>query len=36
MPIAWHPKKWWNFGLSEDIELRKKKKQMEPIFNGGL
>ena len=27
MPIAWHPKRWWNFCLSED-----KKKQTETIF----
>ena len=27
MPIAWHPKRWWNFYLSED-----EKKEIEPIF----
>ena len=27
MPIAWHPKRWWNFCLSED-----KKKQIETLF----
>ena len=27
MPIAWHPKKWWNFWMSEDD-----KKEIEPIF----
>ena len=21
MPIAWHPKRWWDFCMSEDIEL---------------
>ena len=27
MPIAWHPKRWWNIYVSEDEE-----KEMEPIF----
>ena len=27
MPIAWHPKRWWNFCMSED-----EKKEMDPIF----
>ena len=27
MPIAWHPKKRWNFCISED-----EKKEIEPIF----
>ena len=27
MPIAWHPKRWSNFYMSED-----KKKEIEPIF----
>ena len=27
MPIAWHPKRWWNFCMSED-----EKNKMEPIF----
>ena len=27
IPIAWHPKKWWNFCMSED-----EKKETEPIF----
>ena len=27
MPIAWHPKRWWNFCISED-----EKKEIEPIF----
>ena len=27
MPIAWHPKRWWNFYMSED-----EKKEIEPIF----
>ena len=22
MPIAWHPKKWWNFCMSEDKKER--------------
>ena len=26
-PIAWHPRRWWNFRLSED-----KKKEIEPIL----
>ena len=26
MPIAWHPKRWWNFSISED------EKKIEPIF----
>ena len=27
IPIVWHPKRWWNFCLSED-----EKKEVEPIF----
>ena len=27
MPIAWHPKSWWNFCILED-----EKKEMEPVF----
>ena len=27
IPIAWHPKRWWNFCMSED-----EKKVIEPIF----
>ena len=27
IPIAWHPKRWWNFCVSED-----EKKEIEPIF----
>ena len=27
MPIAWHPKRWWNFYMLED-----EKKEIEPIF----
>ena len=27
IPIAWHPKRWWNFCMSEDV-----KKETEPIF----
>ena len=27
MPIAWHPKRWWNFCMSED-----QKNKIEPIF----
>ena len=27
IPIAWHPKRWWNFCMSEDVE-----KETEPIF----
>ena len=26
MPIAWHPKRWWNFCMSED------EKNIEPVF----
>ena len=26
MPIVWHPKKWWNFCISED-----EKKEIEPF-----
>ena len=28
MVIVQHPKRWWNFCMSED-----KKKEIEPIFN---
>ena len=27
MPIAWHPKRWWNFCMSED-----ERREIEPIF----
>ena len=27
MPIAWHPKRWYNFCISED-----EKKEIDPIF----
>ena len=27
MPIVWHPKRWWNFCISED-----EKKEIEPNF----
>ena len=27
MPIAWHPKRWWNFCMSED-----EKKEIKQIF----
>ena len=27
MPVAWHPKRWWNFCISKD-----KKKKEEPIL----
>ena len=27
MLIAWHPKRWWNFCMSED-----EKKEIDPIF----
>ena len=27
MPIAWHPKRWWNFCMSED-----ENKETEPTF----
>ena len=27
MSIAWQPKKWWNFCMSED-----EKQEIEPIF----
>ena len=30
MPIAWNPKRWWNFCISED-----EKKEIEPIFIEG-
>ena len=29
MPIAWHPKRWWNFYMPED-----EKKEIESIFTG--
>ena len=31
MPIAWHPKRWWDFCMSED-----EKKEVNPAFNEGL
>ena len=27
MKIAWHPKRWWDFYMSED-----EKKEIKPIF----
>ena len=33
MPIAWHPKRWWNFCVSED---EKKEIEIEPIFTQEL
>ena len=27
MPIAWHPKMWWNFCMSKD-----EKQEIKPIF----
>ena len=27
MTTAWHPKRWWNFWMSED-----EKKEIEPTF----
>ena len=27
MPIAWHPRRWWNVYMSED-----EKKEIEPVF----
>ena len=31
MPVAWHPKRWWNFCMWKD-----EKKETEPIFIKGL
>ena len=31
MPVAWYPKRWWNFCVSED-----EKKEIEPTFTEGL
>ena len=31
MPIVWHPKRWWNYCVSEY-----EKKEIEPIFTEGL
>ena len=31
MPIAWHPKRWWNFCMSEN-----EKKEIGPIFTEEL
>ena len=31
MPIVWHPKRWWNFCVSEDGE-----KEIELIFTEEL
>ena len=27
MPVAWYPKRWWNFYMLED-----EKKEIQPIF----
>ena len=26
MPIAWHSRKWWNFYMSEDEEIKKQNQ----------
>ena len=31
MPVAWHPKRWWNWCVSED-----KKMKIDPIFTEEL
>ena len=31
MPVAWYPKTWWNFYVSED-----EKKEIKAIFYGGV
>ena len=31
MPVAWHPKRWWDWCLLED-----EKKEIEPIFTEEL
>ena len=31
MPIAWHPKRWWNICFLEG-----EKKEIEPIFTVAL
>ena len=31
MPLAWDPKRWWNFCVSED-----EKKEAKPIFTEEL
>ena len=30
MPIAWHPRKWWHFCMTEDE--KKKLEKIGPIF----
>ena len=29
MPIAWHPKRWWNFCVSKDEKKRKKRNRID-------
>ena len=40
MPIAWHPKRWWNFCMSEDekeeIDTIFIEKSVGSIQNGGI
>ena len=31
MPVAWHPKRWWNWCVSED-----EKMKIDPIFTEEL
>ena len=31
MPLAWHPTRWWDWCMSQD-EKMKKKKEIEPFF----
>ena len=32
MPIAWHPKRWWNSCISED-EKKKKRNRTDLLSN---
>ena len=33
MPIAWHPKRWWHFSVSEDEEKKLNQSLLRNAFN---
>ena len=33
MPIAWHPKRWRNFGMSVDDKMKKNQFYISNVFS---
>ena len=33
MPIAWHPKRWWHFSVSEDEKKKQNQSLLGNAFN---